>query len=326
MKKQQKIIIGICLIALILLPTALVKFFDREVLSVGDSYLQIKTDAIYKTIDGGLKIELGIENSYDEYIEISIKDFHINNTKIEFEDSTYPSKGTETWEVCISKELLGDNTTDSIESIKMSFNVSSLLSTGNLNYDTQKIQINKELIESVKTTEEEVPAEEESKEESEKDGMTEEEYAEWLEKSRASFIESDLDKLEGEEFENLEVERLGENAFKITLGAAEGLTKDMILNQNAINLKEILKALQDSNDIKSEDYITICFEGDTVDSNGNSSTGTWIKVCFDGNVIDEMNYDNLPNYQVLKKADDVWLINDLKEGLKSDGDYAFLKY
>lgn len=324
MKKQQKIIIGICLIALILLPTAFVKFFDREVLSVGDSYLQIKTNAIYKTIDGGLKIELGIENKYNESIAIDTKNLFINGVTIELEESTYPlSMSSDKWEIYISKELLGDSITiDSIETIGMSFNVRSLLSTGNLNYDTKKIKINKERIESAETIKEEAPSEEESKE----DGMTEEEYEEWLEKSRASFIESDLDKLEGEEFENLEVEKLGDNAFKITLGAAEGLTKDMILNQNASNLKEILKALQDGNDIKSEDYITICFDGDTVNSNGNSSTGTWIKVCFDGNVINEMNCDNLLNYQVLKKADDVWLINDLKEGLKSDGDYAFLKY
>ena len=162
MKKQQKIIIGICLLALMLFPITLEKFFNREILSVGDSYLQIKIDGIYKTIDDGLKIEFGIVNNYDEYIEIAVNDFYINNTKIEFEDSTYPSKGTETWDLYISKELLGDNTLDSIESIKILFNVSSLLTSGNLNYDTGKIHIKKELIESAKTINEEIPVEEDT--------------------------------------------------------------------------------------------------------------------------------------------------------------------
>lgn len=132
--------------------------------------------------------------------------------------------------------------------------------------------------------------------------------------------------LKGKEFENMTVAyNEDENVLGFKMSTSSNYSTDVILGSNSTSIKEVLKKVQDTKLLKDEDKVKFTIMGNTTDKYGNKSEGVWLTISFKGEDVNRANFDNLYYEDIYRLAEGVGMLPSLREDIKSDSEYAFLK-
>lgn len=130
--------------------------------------------------------------------------------------------------------------------------------------------------------------------------------------------------LKSDDFKSLKVTYEYE-ILDITLDVVDNFTTDMMLRANGNNIKSILEAVKNTGLLKDTDTVKISLMGGTVDNLGKESTGAWIIVSYDGDIVNQANYNNLFSSDMYKLSNAVGMLPDIRQNIKPNGDFSFLK-
>ena len=142
-----------------------------------------------------------------------------------------------------------------------------------------------------------------------------------VEKSLTSeFLKQELD---NKDFDSLEVVK-DNSIININLDVQDNLTTNMMLRSNCTNLVDILKVIKDNNLLTDDvEVVKVNFIGDMT----NGDKGVWIGTMYDAGTINSLDYENMLKEDIFKKTSGgtVSLVPSIRENIKEDSDFAFLK-
>lgn len=132
--------------------------------------------------------------------------------------------------------------------------------------------------------------------------------------------------LKGKNFEDMTVVyNEDKNVLAFKMDTSSSYSVDGILDSNSTSIKEVLKKVQDTKLLKNEDEVSFTIMGNTTDKYGNTSKSVWLTTSFKGEDVNRANFDNLYYEDIFRLADGVGMLPSLREDIKSDSAYAFLK-
>lgn len=142
-----------------------------------------------------------------------------------------------------------------------------------------------------------------------------------VEKSLTSeFLKQELD---NKDFDSLELTK-DNSIVNINLKVQDNLTTSMMLRSNCSNLVDILKVIKENSLLTDDiEVVKVNFLGEMTDG----SEGVWIGTMYDADTINILDYDNMLKEDIFKNTSGgtISLVPSIREDIKEDSDFAFLK-